>query len=358
MIDEKNLNDKKTSENKSGKSKIERVLDLYTRLSEGRIINKAETALGFGVDGRTVQRDIADINRFLEERRNTGTADTREVKNVKSVDGYVMTGLEDTLLSNSEILAVSKILLESRAFTKKEIDGILDKIVSGCVPKESMKLVKELLGNEKIHYVEIDHESYIEGKLWEMAWEIGPGPEKCNLLEILYQKQETSTEAVMRIVQPLAILFSEYYFYLNANIVEKNEAGIYVPKYDYPAVFRIDRIRKYHRLEEKIRTEYKDRFEEGEFRKRIQFMYMGPLTTLRFKYTGKSIESVLDRLPTAKVKSKPTEQDPAWLLDAEVYGRGALMWLLTQGTMVEVVGPPSARQEMKTMLQEMLAKYE
>ena len=126
MIDEKNLNDKKTSENKSGKSKIERVLDLYTRLCEGRIINKAETALGFGVDGRTVQRDIADINRFLEERRNTGTADTREVKNVKSVDGYVMTGLEDTLLSNSEILAVSKILLESRAFTASWIRSSAD----------------------------------------------------------------------------------------------------------------------------------------------------------------------------------------------------------------------------------------
>lgn len=139
--------------------------------------------------------------------------------------------------------------------------------------------------------------------------------------------------------------------------MEKNERGVYEPKYEYPAVFRIDRIREYRRIEGKIKTEYKDRFEEGEFRKRIQFMYMGPLVTLRFKYTGKSIESVRDRLPTARVISEPNGKDPAWLLEAEVYGRGVLMWLLTQGTMVEVVGPPSARQEMKNMLREMLAKY-
>lgn len=352
------MEDKKTVKDKDGKAEVQRILDSYTKLCEGRIINKEEAALCYGVDERTIQRDIAAINKFLAERRITGAADMREVKHEKEMNGYVMTGLEDTLLSNSEILAVSKILLESRAFTKKEINGILDKIVSGCVPKESMKLVKELIGNEKIHYVEIDHESYIEGKLWEMAGAIGPGLEKRNLLEILYQKQETSAEAVKRIVQPLAILFSEYYFYLNANIVEKNERGIYVPKYEYPAVFRIDRIKEYRRIEEKIKIKDSDRFEEGEFRKRIQFMYMGPLIKLRFKYSGKSIESVLDRLPTAVVKRKPTEQDPAWVLDAEVYGRGVLMWLLTQGTMVEVTGPPEVRQEMKTMLQEMLAKYE
>lgn len=33
-----------------------------------------------------------------------------------------------------------------------------------------------------------------------------------------------------------------------------------------------------------------------------------------------------------------------------------LMRLLTQGSMVEVLGPESARQDMKRMLQEMLAK--
>ncbi len=45
------------------------------------------------------------------------------------------------------------------------------------------------------------------------------------------------------------------------------------------------------------------------------------------------------------------------VIEAEVYGRGVLMWLLTQGSMVEVLGPPEAREEMKQMLSEMLSKY-
>lgn len=35
-----------------------------------------------------------------------------------------MTGAEPTMMTNSEILAVSKILLESRAFTKRELKEI------------------------------------------------------------------------------------------------------------------------------------------------------------------------------------------------------------------------------------------
>ena len=46
-------------------------------------------------------------------------------------------------------------------------------------------------------------------------------------------------------------------------------------------------------------------------RKRIQFMYGGELQTIRFEYTGPSLESVLDRLPTAKVL-QVTEKAGSW----------------------------------------------
>ena len=37
---------------------------------------------------------------------------------------------------------------------------------------------------------------------------------------------------------------------------------------------------------------YSDRFEEGEFRKKIPFMYGGKLRKVKFKYSGLSIENV------------------------------------------------------------------
>lgn len=333
-----------------GQDKTKRVLDIYMRLCEGRAINKAEESRHFRVDGRSIQRDIEDIRAFLAERRVSDTSDIREVVYDRNQKGFIMTGLENTLMSNSEILAVSKILLESRAFTKEEIGEILDKMVGGCVPKKNMQLVADLISNEKFHYVEILHESYIKDRLWEIGSEIG----QCNLLEIVYQKQSMDEDAVIRVIQPLAILFSEYYFYLIADIVELDERNEYVRKYDYPAVFRLDRILEYRRIGRKFKIRYSDRFEEGELRKRVQFMYMGHLVKLQFRYTGSSIASILDRLPTARIVGEDSE---GWTVEAEVYGKGVLMWLLAQGSKVEVLRPEEMRMEMKSILLEMLEKY-
>lgn len=332
------------------RDKSRRILDIYMRFCEGKVIHKNEEARRIRVGERSIQRDINDIRAFLDEKRVADSSDIRDIVYNRAFRGFVMTGLGDTVMSNSEILAVSKILLESRAFTKEEVGRILDKLVNGCAPRENMKLVADLISNEKIHYVEIHHESYIQDKLWEIGSEIG----QCNLLEIVYQKQSMKEEAVVRTIQPLALLFSEYYFYLNAYIVEQDEKGEYVQKYDYPAVFRIDRIQEYRRIGRKFKIRYRDRFEEGEFRKRIQFMYMGRLVKLQFRYTGNSLASVLDRLPTAQVVSEDGE---GWIVEAEVYGRGVLMWLLTQGSMVEVLRPKEMREEMKKMLTDMLGKY-
>lgn len=331
-------------------SKSARTLDMYIRLCEGKILNKADEAEKFGVDERSIQRDIDDIRSFLDERavRNAGTYGKIEYDRAKK--GFMLRQTETSMMSNTEILAVSKILLESRAFTKKEIVDILDKLVAGCVPLKNMKLVTELIANEKYHYVELHNKSCIQDRLWELGEEI----KQCNLLEITYQKQVSSKETVKRIVQPAAILFSEYYFYLNAYIVEKSDTGEYTRKYDYPAIFRLDRIKKYREIGEKFRIAYASRFEEGEFRKRVQFMFPGKLMKLQFRYTGSSVEAILDRLPTAKIIS---QEEAGYIIEAEVYGNGILMWLLSQGSRVEVLKPESMRDEMKKVLMEMLAKY-
>ncbi len=329
--------------------KNSRTLDMYIRLCEGKSINKKEEALRFGVDERSIQRDIDDIRAFLADRSES-VGDERDVVYDRGRQGYVMKGLERSLLSNDEILAVSKILLESRAFTKKEISLILDKMVAGCVPQHNMKLVSDLISNEKYHYVELNHKSAVKDRLWELGEQV----KQCNLLQLSYQKQVASKDLVKRIVQPVGLIFSEYYFYLNAFIVEKNERGIYQQKYDYPAIFRLDRIRSFKEMGEKFRIPYTDRFEEGEFRKRVQFMFPGNLIKLHFRYTGRNVEAILDRLPTAHIVS---ENKNGTVVEAEVYGKGILMWLLSQGTAVEVLKPISLREEMKRILQEMLMKY-
>lgn len=339
---------KKNMSNKMQKNT--RTLDMYTRLCEGKTINKTEEARNFSVDERSIQRDIDDIRAFLAERKVKDSSDTREIVYDRTKKGFVMKGVKTSLMTNSEILAVSKILLESRAFSRKEIGVILDKLLAGCVPLKNMKLVSDLVSNERHHYVELHHQSYIQDKLWD----IGSDIKNCNLLEIEYIKATSSMEQVKRIVEPVALIFSEYYFYLNAYIVEKNERNDYVHKYDYPAIFRIDRIVSYRETGEKYRISYANRFEEGEFRKRIQFMYAGKLMRIQLRFTGENPEAVLDRLPTAKVLSHTEE---GYIIEAEVYGKGIMMWLLSQGSKVQVLKPEALRAEMKQTLAEMLKKY-
>ena len=330
-------------------SKNSRTLDMYVRLCEGKIINKSEEAQRFGVDERSIQRDIDDIRAFISDRSSEGK-DTRKIIYDRGKKGFVMVGEEATLLSNSEMLAISKILLGSRAFTKKKISSILDKVISGCVSKSNLKLVSDLISNEKYHYVELRHKSVIKDKLWEL----GENIKQCEMLEIVYEKQVSSKEIVKRIVEPVAVLFSEYYFYLNAFIVEQDGNGKYVHIFDYPTVFRIDRIKKYKRIGIKFKIPYANRFEEGEFRKKVQFMYAGKLQRCRFRYTGRNKEAVFDRLPTAELLS---DDESGAVFEVEVYGRGIMMWLLSQGTNVEVLGPETFREKMRKEIEEMLNKY-
>lgn len=331
--------------------KNSRVLDLYVRLCEGKIINKEEEAKRFQVDERSIQRDIDDIRAFINNSvTEHGTQCEKRIVYERANKGYKMVGNADHIMSNSEILAASKILLESRAFAKKEMDALLEKLINGCASGDFMKLVKDAVRNEQYHYAELCHKSNIMDKLWELNEEV----QHCEILEITYEKQVASKETVIRKVEPVAILFSEYYFYLNAYIVEQDEKGKYIRKFDYPAIFRIDRISRYRATGEKFKTPYANRFEEGEYRKRVQFMYAGNLHKCQFRYSGRNKEAVFDRLPTAELKY---EDDNGYVFEVETYGRGIMMWLLSQGTNATVLGPESFRERMVQELQDMLENY-
>ena len=102
----------------------------------------------------------------------------------------------------------------------------------------------------------------------------------------------------------------------------------------FPTIYRVDRIQSFRVTDEHFQVPYLERFQEGEFRKRVQFMYGGKLQTTRFTYSGPSIESVLDRLPTAKILS---EENGVYTVEAETFGKGVDMWLRSQGEWVNIL---------------------
>lgn len=309
--------------------KVSRVLSLYQRLMEGEVIDKEAEAAKYSVSARSIQRDISAINNFFEkEAEKSGVINTIEYDKKKG--GHYLSQIHKTKLTNSEILAICKILLDSRAFTKKEMTSILDRMIDCCVPKDSQELVEDLISNEEFHYVELTHKSEFLDKMWD----IGQAIHESRYLEMDYKRTKDG-EIVKRKVKPVAIMFSEYYFYLTAFIDDEEvKADFDVINDAFPTIYRIDRISNYKVLDEQFKIPYGNRFKEGEFRKRIQFMYGGKLQKVRFKYKGTSVEAVLDRLPTAKILE---EKDGIYTISAEVFGKGIDMWLRSQGDMVEVI---------------------
>ena len=168
----------------------------------------------------------------------------------------------------------------------------------------------------------------------DTMWEIGQAIRNCQYIEMNYYRMKDKT-VVKRKVKPVAIMFSEYYFYLTAFIEDKEVLKDFdVLNDSFPTIYRIDRIKDLRVLEEKFHIPYSSRFEEGEFRKRVQFMYGGKLQRIKFKYFGNDIDAVLDRLPTAKILK---EEEGVYTFSAEVFGKGVDMWLRSQEEMVELL---------------------
>lgn len=318
--------------------KAYRILSLFRRLTRGETIQKATEAKRFNVTEKSIQRDLDTIREFLATEYREG--EEYEVIWSPSLKGYSMTNKAKEWLEKYDVMAIAKVLLESRAFCKSEMDALLDKLLSQVSPPEQQH-IRDIIRNEKFHYAPVKHGKKLIQSLWTISKALR---EQCKM-KINYKK-EYDDQDIVRIVEPQGIIFSEYYFYLIACICNAN--------YEFPAIYRIDRIQEMTVLPEHFAVSYCKRFEEGEFRKRVQFMHSGPLLRVKFKYWGKSLDAVIDRLPTARV----VENDgKVALLEAEVYGKGIKMWLLSQAEFLEVVGPEEFREEIKCTIEKMRNNY-
>lgn len=164
--------------------------------------------------------------------------------------------------------------------------------------------------------------------------------------EITISYYKTDRTLTDRRVQPVSLMFSEYYFY---------PIAYYPDKYEEPWYFRIDRITGIIEHRKRFSTDNVLGFNEGELRSRSQFMFYGKLRRIRLWYSGPSLQAVLDRLPTAKIIERKYGNN--YLLEAEVYGDEIKMFLLSQGTWVKVVSPEEFVRELAATVKEISNMY-
>lgn len=316
-------------------AKVNRILTIYSKLVQGEVVNKKEMAELFNVNEKTIQRAFNDIRTYFSDNcERVGVKDILYNHNKK---GHTLDD-KGEILNREDIIAISKILLESRAFCKDELKYLTNSIL-GQVDTKQRKYIKDIIGNELLNYVPLKHDDLLLSKIWDLSELI----RNKQVIQINYIKNHCIE--VKRIIKPVAIIFSEYYFYLIA----------YFNDFDSPTVFRVDRIKEYRAIGEKIHISNSKRFEDGEFRKRIKFMYAGKLIKIKFEFTGTSVEAILDRLPTARVIEIYEDK---YVIEAEVYGKGIIMWLLSQGKNIRVISPVELYEEILNEVDEIKRVYE
>jgi predicted DNA-binding transcriptional regulator YafY len=315
----------------------DRVLEIFFRALRGEDIIVSELANEYGVSTKSISRNISDLKAFLADHRElVGNTELEYSHQDKCYRLYM-----DEFLTNKELFALVEVMIGARAFSKIELLALTDKLKKFTTLEDRPKL-NELIRNEIYHYPEVKHDcESIQDRLWQIVNCISERKE----ITVEYYRMDRRWNSHR--IRPAAVMFSDYYFYLIAFMAEG--------KIDKPYYFRLDRIKDITEHRKKFSTEDIPEFDEGLLRKRSTFMWQGKLRTIRFEFSGPSLQAVLDKLPTAKIIEKIG--DRKYLIEAETYGDGIKMWLLSQGSWVKVVAPEELVGEIKEEIKKMMGKY-
>lgn len=312
-----------------------RLLELFFRGLRGEDLPIRKLADEYGISTKSISRDINDLKAFLADHRDL-VGDTELIYSGPNrcyrlhINGF---------LANKELFALVEVMIGSRAFSKMELVSLTNKLRQLTTPEDRGKL-SELIRKELYHYAEIKHEcGSVQAKLWQVV--------NCitDRREITIEYTRLDRESVTHRLRPASVMFTDYYFYLIAFPMEGN--------LEKPLYFRVDRIRRITEHRQKFAAD-EGQFDEGLLRQRSLFMWPGKLRTIRFEFTGLSVQAVLDKLPTAKVIERNGDK---YLIEAEVYGDGIKMWLLSQGSRVKVVEPHEFVEEMRAEIERLFNYY-
>ena len=314
-----------------------RVLEIFFRGLRGEDLSVQGLANEYEVSTKSITRSINELKDFLADHRElVGHTELQYSYSDKCYRLYM-----DEFLTNKELFALVEVMIGARAFSKMELLTLIDKLKKFTTPEDRPKL-NELIRKELYHYPEVSHDcESVQDNLWKIVNCITERKE----ISIEYYRMDRKW--VTHRLRPVSLMFSDFYFYLIAFLPEG--------KMIKPYYFRIDRIKQI--TEHRCNFTFDDtpNFDEGLLRQRSLFMWPGGLRTIRFEFNGPSVQAVLDKLPTAKIIERMGGRK--YLIEAETYGDGIKMWLLSQGSWVKAVSPPEFVELMKNEIQKMTEQY-
>lgn len=318
-------------------SKQYRILEIFFRSLRGEDISVQKLADEYGVSTKSISRNIADLKAFLADNRElVGNTELEYSHRDKCYRLFM-----EEFLSSKELFALLEVMIGARAFSREELLLLVEKLKRFTTGDDKQKL-SELIRKELYHYAEVKHDcESVQDRLWQVV--------NCitDKKEITIDYYRMDRKWVTHRLRPASVMFTDYYFYLIAFATQGNT--------EKPYYFRLDRIKNITEHRQNFTTDNIPNFDEGLLRKRSLFMWPGKLRTIRFEFSGPSVQAVLDKLPTAKIIERLDYSK--YLIEAETYGDGIKMWLLSQGAWVKVESPAEFAEEIKNEIDAMAEHY-
>lgn len=137
----------------------------------------------YQVNSKSIQRDLESIRDFLSEQY-VKCGVRQNVEYDRANDEYRLVTQEVSYLSQGEMLAVSKILLESRAFSKEQITSLLSRIENLCVSEKERRDIEQLVSSELFNY----HTPAHAEPQMDMLWAAAEAVMEQKLVEISYRR--------------------------------------------------------------------------------------------------------------------------------------------------------------------------
>lgn len=315
-----------------------RILEIFFRALRGEDISVKRLSNEYKVSTKSISRSIADLRAFLADNRELVGNTELEYSHRDKCYRLRM----DEFLNSSELFSLVEVMIGARAFSRYELLNTVDKLKRFTVGEDKAKLT-ELIRKELYHYPEVKHDcESVQERLWQIV--------NCitDRREISVEYYRMDRKWVVHRLRPASVMFTDYYFYLIAFRCSGDT--------DKPYYFRIDRIKNITEHRKRFNISEIPEFDEGMLRKRSLFMWPGKLRTVGFEFSGPSVQAVLDKLPTARIIERMGVN--RFLIEAECYGDGIKMWLLSQGSWVRVVYPDDFIQEIREELNRTLSIYD
>lgn len=311
-----------------------RTLFLYTKLIEGKSVNKAVFCTEYDCSNRTFDRDIERVRIFLSESYSVS-----ELVYDRGRNAYYMSGIKRTQLDLVEYLFLQRIVTDTKALREDEFKTLMSHLLSGTEQSKSYDLLKKEPYN--------DYRSPLHNKALLKI-------HKDLVLVIQYRKCirmkyfEDNGEAVERNVIPCAVRYDLGYLHLIGYREDKMD--------EYPTCFRLDRIYSFEiTRNQTIREQEKTRaYMENCFSGMVQ-MNGGSFVEITLECREDYFSYIYDKFRNAEI----VEQDKELLtVKIGAFEDGFVRWLMGQSQdMVALLGPESTKNKLVENARTIIKKY-